>query len=137
MARLARVVIPGVPHHVTQRGNRRQPVFFSDDDRRAYLALIAEAAKSSGARCLAWCLMDNHIHLTLVLANADGVLLSPSPLVAECRTCTSTQAKTEIHAFMQDADDFDLFAVDAVEHGVAPAAHFSQAGTFGAELGKA
>ena len=39
MARLARVVIPEVAHHVTQRGNRRQPVFFSDDDRRAYLAI--------------------------------------------------------------------------------------------------
>ena len=43
MARLARIVIPAVPHHVTQRGNRRLPVFFSDEDRQAYLALVAEA----------------------------------------------------------------------------------------------
>ena len=42
MARLARVVVPGVPHHVTQRGNRRQPVFFRDDDYRDYLALLVE-----------------------------------------------------------------------------------------------
>jgi putative transposase len=40
MARLSRIVIPGVAHHVTQRGNRRQPVFFSDDDRRLYLELV-------------------------------------------------------------------------------------------------
>ena len=73
MARLARVVIPGVPHHVTQRGNRRQPVFFSGDDRRAYLALIAEAAKASRTRCLAWCLRDNFVHLILVSANSNGV----------------------------------------------------------------
>ena len=73
MARLARVVIPDVAHHVTQRGNRRQPVFFSDDDRRAYLALVAEAAAASQTRCLAWCLMDNHVHLILVPASADGL----------------------------------------------------------------
>ena len=73
MARLARVVIPDVAHHVTQRGNRRQPVFFSDDDRRAYLALVAEAAAASQTRSLAWCLMDNHVHLILVPATADGL----------------------------------------------------------------
>ena len=42
MARLARVVAPGYPHHVTQRGNRRQEKFFSDDDYRAYVGLMAE-----------------------------------------------------------------------------------------------
>jgi len=73
MARLARVVIPGVPHHVTQRGNRRLPVFFGDDDRRLYLALLAEAARASGTSCLAWCLMDNHAHLILVPERADGL----------------------------------------------------------------
>ncbi len=39
MARLARVVVPGVPHHVTQRGNRRLDTFFGDADYRAYQAL--------------------------------------------------------------------------------------------------
>lgn len=42
MARLARVVVPGLAHHITQRGNRREPVFFGDDDYRGYLGLIAE-----------------------------------------------------------------------------------------------
>ncbi len=42
MARLARVVVPGMPHHVTQRGNRRQATFFCDDDYQAYLDLMAE-----------------------------------------------------------------------------------------------
>lgn len=73
MARLSRIVIPGVPHHVTQRGNRRLPVFFSDDDRRLYLALLADAARAAGTACLAWCLMDNHIHLILVPEHADGL----------------------------------------------------------------
>jgi len=48
MARLARIVIPGVAHHVTQRGNRRLPVFFSDEDRRTYLELLAAASGRSG-----------------------------------------------------------------------------------------
>ena len=73
MARLPRIVIPGVAHHVTQRGNRRLPVFFSDEDRRGYLALLAEAARASGTACLAWCLMDNHVHLLLVPETADGL----------------------------------------------------------------
>jgi putative transposase len=73
MARLARVVIPGVAHHVTQRGNRRLPVFFSDDDRRLYLSLLREGCGAAGVRCLAWCLMDNHVHLILVPEHADGL----------------------------------------------------------------
>jgi putative transposase len=73
MARLARIVIPNVPHHVTQRGNRRLPIFFSDEDRSAYLSLIAEACAAHGTVCLGWCLMDNHVHLILVPASEDGL----------------------------------------------------------------
>jgi putative transposase len=73
MARLSRIVIPSVPHHVTQRGNRRLPIFFSDEDRSAYLALIAEACAAHGTVCLGWCLMDNHVHLILVPASEDGL----------------------------------------------------------------
>jgi putative transposase len=73
MARLARLVIPNVPHHVTQRGNRKLPVFFSDADRKAYLGLISEACKRQQTRCLAWCLMNNHIHLILIPASEDGL----------------------------------------------------------------
>ena len=73
MARLARVVIPGVAHHVTQRGNRRLPIFFSDEDREAYVALAADACAATGTRCLAWCLMDNHVHLILVPPSAEGL----------------------------------------------------------------
>jgi putative transposase len=73
MARLSRIVIPSVPHHVTQRGNRRLPIFFSDEDRATYLALIAEASKAHGTACLGWCLMDNHVHLILVPSTEDGL----------------------------------------------------------------
>ncbi len=73
MARLARVVIPHVAHHITQRGNRRLPIFFGDDDRAAYVDLVARACVANGTRCLAWCLMDNHVHLILVPETADGL----------------------------------------------------------------
>jgi putative transposase len=66
MARLARAVAPGLPHHVTQRGNRRQTVFFSDDDYRAYQALVAEHCAAEGVAVWAYCLMPNHVHLILV-----------------------------------------------------------------------
>ena len=73
MARLARVVLPGLPHHVTQRGNRRQPVFFIDDDYRLYLHLITAAAARAGAAIWAYCLMPNHVHLIVVPRDADGL----------------------------------------------------------------
>ena len=66
MPRIARVVVPRTPHHVTQRGVRRMPVFFSDDDRQAYIDFLAEQSRRFGVRYLAWCLMTNHIHLIAV-----------------------------------------------------------------------
>jgi len=66
MPRRPRVVIPGVAHHVTQRGNNREPVFHSCEDRRFYLDLLARHAGHHGARVLGYCLMTNHIHLIAV-----------------------------------------------------------------------
>jgi putative transposase len=63
MPRLARVVVSDVPHHVTQRGNRRQPTFFCDDDYEAYLDLMAEWTRRHGVEVWAYCLMPNHVHL--------------------------------------------------------------------------
>jgi len=66
MARIARVVIPGMPHHIVQRGVRGMNVFFSDADRYSYLDLLSEYGKRFGVSFLAWCLMTNHIHLIAV-----------------------------------------------------------------------
>ncbi len=73
MARLARVVAPGIPHHVTQRGNRRQQVFFSDDDYVAYRTLLAEGCRAAGVAVWAYCLMPNHVHLILTPSDEDGL----------------------------------------------------------------
>lgn len=73
MARLARVVAAGLPHHVTQRGNRRQAVFFGDQDYALYRELLAEGCRAAGVSVWAYCLMPNHVHLILVPHNADGL----------------------------------------------------------------
>ncbi len=73
MARLARVVVPGLPHHVTQRGNRRQRTFFGEDDYRAYKALLAAHCAKAGVALWAYCLMPNHVHLIAVPEAADSL----------------------------------------------------------------
>lgn len=73
MPRPARLVVPGVAHHVVQRGNRKQMLFFGDGDRRAFLKLLGEACAKHETACLAWCLMGNHVHLILVPAGEDGL----------------------------------------------------------------
>ncbi|MDD5168160.1 MAG: transposase [Syntrophales bacterium] len=66
MARIARVIAPGYPHHVTQRGNRRQETFFADDDYAAYLELLSEWTRKHDVEIWAYCLMPNHVHLIAV-----------------------------------------------------------------------
>ena len=73
MARLARVVAPGVPHHVTQRGNRRQETFFGKADYRAYLELMAEWCGRCAVEIWAYCLMPNHVHLIATPKTQDGL----------------------------------------------------------------
>jgi len=62
MARLSRIVVPDFPHHVMQRGVRSMTVFNNDDDRRRYIALLAEQCQRFRVEILAWCLMTNHVH---------------------------------------------------------------------------
>lgn len=73
MARLARVVVPGFPHHVTQRGNRRQLTFFCDGDYEIYLGLMAQWCGAWGVEVWAYCLMPNHVHLIVVPESEEGL----------------------------------------------------------------
>jgi putative transposase len=66
MARIARVIAEGVPHHITQRGNGRQTVFDDAQDHHVYLKLLREYVREHGVRVWAWCLMSNHVHLLAV-----------------------------------------------------------------------
>ncbi len=73
MARQARVVVPEVPYHVTQRGTNREAVFRSDSDYRAYLDLVGENALIAGVRISAFCLMPNHVHWVLRPESEDSL----------------------------------------------------------------
>ena len=72
MARIARVVAEHYPHHITQRGNRRQDTFFCDDDYRYYIQLMAEWCDKCGVTIWAYCLMRNHVHLVAVPESEGG-----------------------------------------------------------------
>ena len=73
MPRIARIVIPHYPHHVTQRGNRRQKVFFNDEDYIFYKEKIAAALSQMQVELWAYCLMPNHVHLVVVPETAEGL----------------------------------------------------------------
>jgi putative transposase len=73
MPRQARLEIPGVPLHITQRGVNRCAIFLDDDDRRHYLGLLGESAATHGLRIHAYVLMGNHVHL-LVSSDECGKL---------------------------------------------------------------
>ena len=76
MSRVARVVVPGFPHHVTQRGNRQADVFETDADRECYLRFLKRYADRHGLAIWAYCLMTNHIHLVAVPLREDSLALS-------------------------------------------------------------
>src|SRR3990170_2269426 len=65
MPRIARAVATGFPHHVIQRGNNKEKVFFDKKDREKYLSLLKKYADKWDSPILAYCLMNNHVHLLM------------------------------------------------------------------------
>ena len=72
MPRQSRVVAVGVPHHITHRGNNRQHVFLSDEDRRRYQNLVRLQLQPCGVVLLGWCWMTNHVHLIAIPQRLDS-----------------------------------------------------------------
>lgn len=75
MARLARLVLPGYPHHVIQRGNNRQPIFGSKGDYETFLGLVEQSARKFEVSVHAYVLMSNHFHLLLTPQTGEGLPL--------------------------------------------------------------
>jgi putative transposase len=73
MARIGRVVVAGLPHHITQRGNRRMQTFFRDEDYQSYLSLVGEWCGRQGVAIWSYCLMPNHVHVIAVPSTAQGL----------------------------------------------------------------
>jgi len=80
MPRLARNVFPKLPHHITQRGNRREDIFFMESDRAIYLKWLNEYSQKYNVDVLAYCLMTNHVHLILKPDSEDGLQKVLKPL---------------------------------------------------------
>ncbi|MBN1938383.1 MAG: transposase [Candidatus Aminicenantes bacterium] len=76
MPRMKRIVIPGIPFHITNRGNRRQQIFFNDEHKKTYLELLRRFAERFGLKIWAYCLMFNHIHLIALLLQLDSMHLT-------------------------------------------------------------
>jgi putative transposase len=113
MARLARVVVPGLPHHVTQRGNGRSRVFFSDDDYRLYLRLLEQRCEEARVTCQAYVLMPNHVHLILVPKTEDGLSKAMSLTHRTYASVLNTRRKKTGH-FWQGR--FGCVAMDGAHH---------------------
>ena len=75
MPRRARIVVPGIPWHIIQRGNNRSACFYTDDDYRKYLATLKEQAKKYDCLIHAYCLMTNHVHLLLTPQHENSASL--------------------------------------------------------------
>jgi len=75
MARLPRIVIPGYPLHVIQRGNDRRPVFFAEEDYRKYLETLRQVAEETGCHIHAYVLMTNHVHLLVTPSGQENLSL--------------------------------------------------------------
>ena len=73
MPRVARIIVPGYPHHITQRGNNRATVFFDDEDRQFYLNILNDYSKKYQVHIWAYCLMRNHVHLLAVPETESGL----------------------------------------------------------------
>ena len=97
MARLARLVVPGLPHHVTQRGNRRGATFFEDGDYALYRDLLADAAGWARTEVWAWCLMPNHVHVILVPSDEDGLRRTFADLHRRYTGFVNARARTTGH----------------------------------------
>jgi len=70
---MARIVVPGIPHHVIQRGHRSEVVFFKKEDRQTYLKILANFARKYGVEIWSYCLMTNHIHLVAIPSTSDSL----------------------------------------------------------------
>jgi len=73
MPRKSRFYVAGMPVHVVQRGNNRQPIFFDESDYRAYLKWLKEAAEKYQCSIHAYVLMTNHVHLLVTPEDVTGV----------------------------------------------------------------
>ena len=117
MARIARAVAAGFPHHVVQRGNNRENVFIDDEDRKKYIELLKKYSRERDARILVYCLMSNHVHLLIKPKENDslykmmqGVTLCYTQFTNRKYSRTGRLWESRYHSCIVDKDSY-LWAV--------------------------
>lgn len=73
MPRLARILVPGLPHHITHRGNHKDLIYREDEDRKVYLRLLVKRCTQHSIAILSYCLMTNHVHLVAIPEREDSL----------------------------------------------------------------
>jgi putative transposase len=106
---MARVVAAGMPHLVTQRGNRGLPVFFGDSDYELYKELLAEGCRSAHVALWAYCLMPGQVHLLMVPKDEEGLRAALSD--THRRYTLTVNARKKWHGFLWQGR-FASFAMD-------------------------
>jgi putative transposase len=99
MSRLPRIVVPGHPRHVTQRGNRRSRIFFEDGDYALYIDLLSEAAFKAKTAIWCHCLMPNHVHLIAVPSDKDGLRNTFAEAHRRYTGCINTRSRATGHVW--------------------------------------
>ncbi len=99
MARIARLVVPGFPHHVTQRGNRRRQIFFSDEDYHLYLDLFGAQCRKWNVEIWAYCLMPTHVHMILTPGSEIGLARALGETHRRYTSVINARLRTTGHLF--------------------------------------
>ncbi len=99
MPRVGRTVFAHVPHHITQRGNRREEIFFGDEDRETYLAWLQDYSRRHDVAILACCRMSNHIHLVAVPGTDEALQAVLKPQHMRCAQRLKGQRGWKVHAW--------------------------------------
>lgn len=146
MPRQTRIVLPGLPHHITQRGNGRVDVFDSDSDRRLFLDLLSRYARQYDLAIWGYCLMSNHFHLIAVPAHADSMASVIGRLESDyarylnvCRRTSGHLWQARYHSVAMDASHswraLAYVERNPVRAGLAPAAVKYQWSSAAARMG--
>lgn len=119
MARQARITLADTPHHVSQRGNRGEPVFFERADFETYKALMAEQCAANNVQIWAYCLLPNQIHLIALPAKPDDLARAIGEAHRRYTRYINEKKEWRGHLFQ---DRFFSCALD--ESALTDAAHF-------------
>ena len=101
MPRAPRIVVPGLPHHVTQRGIRRKTTFFNVADYLAYIALVRKYKRVAGVDIWTYCLMPNHVHMIVVPHYDDSLAKFFGPVHSQYAARVNAAHEWQGHMWQQ------------------------------------